>query len=125
MKCKKSKVFDGSYKESWLFTLIIRGLSLLFCLIGWILRLGVLNELCSYRQQMLHVNCNCFLKRSNNINKQLGATITVLLIIPTSSTCFWRWFAPTMLPAGNLDTFIQVTSQQRRRCIMPQAVNTV
>lgn len=58
-----SEVFDGSDKESWCFTLIIRSVSLLFCLIGWILRLGVLNELCSFMQQMLHVNCNCFLAR--------------------------------------------------------------
>jgi len=125
MKCKKSKVFDGSDKESWLFTLIIRGLPLLFCLIEWILRLGVLNGLCSYMQQMLHVNCNCFLKRYNNINNHLGTTITVLLIIPISSTCFGRWFAATMLPAGNLDKYIQVTSRQHRRCIIPQTVNTV
>jgi len=111
MEYKKSKVFDGSDKESWLFTLITRGLSLLLCLIGWILRLGVFNELCSYLQQMLHVNCNCFLKRYININKQLGATITVFINNPNQLNIFGRWFAPTMLPAGNLDKFIQVTSR--------------
>ena len=58
------------------------------------------------------------------------AIITPIL---RSSDCVYSlWYnAPMMLPAGNLDEMehqfyhMQVTGRQHRRCIIPQAVNTV
>ena len=59
----------------------------------------------------------------NNINNQLDATIS-LFIIPISSTCFGRYWRPSS-GAQTVFHLIQATVRQHRRCIIPQAVNTV
>ena len=79
----------------------------------------------------------------NNVDSQLDETITVLLIIPISSTCFGQFFAhpqelksvcyslwhnaPTLLSAGSLErggsaSAFQDTNRQQLGCIIPQAV---
>ena len=43
-----------------------------------------------------------------------------------STDCVYSLYnAPTMLLTGNLDKVEQFTGRQHRRCIIPQAVNTV